>query len=245
MWPSITATRLVCALTIAGCGVRPPSAPRIFSVSLSIFSSSPLMNGTTLPRMSSEGTPGYPAPDTACIVETTTRLQCRTARSGASAIASTTVEQLGFVTIAPFQPLASALFGDQIEMVGVDLRDQQRHQRIHAVVARVADDDVAGGREGVLDFAGDRGVECREDDARAAAGRARLDANRRELVRHRRRQPPRCDIAVRPSFGSFAGGEPGRAKPRVAREAGHKLLTDDAGRAEHAHLDGPHPLTIA
>src|SRR5687767_6112790 len=60
------------------------------------------MNGTTLPRMSSDGTPGYPAPDTACIVDTITdrTLNCR---SGANAIASTIVEQLGLVTIAPDQ----------------------------------------------------------------------------------------------------------------------------------------------
>jgi len=72
--PSITGTLVVCALTTIGCGVTrvPSSCPRIFCVSLSIFSSSPEIAGTTLPMMSSEATPGYPAPDTACIVVTIT-----------------------------------------------------------------------------------------------------------------------------------------------------------------------------
>ena len=60
LWPSITGTRVVWALTITGCGSTwsPASVPRIFCGSISSFSSSPPMNGTTLPRMSSEGTPG-------------------------------------------------------------------------------------------------------------------------------------------------------------------------------------------
>ena len=57
----------------------------------------------TLPRMSRDGTPGYPAPETACSVVTMTERSPKT-RSGASTIAITTVEQLGFVTIAPDHP---------------------------------------------------------------------------------------------------------------------------------------------
>ena len=50
-----------CARSRAPGAARPPSpasAPRILRVSVSIFSSSPEMKGITLPRMSSEGTPG-------------------------------------------------------------------------------------------------------------------------------------------------------------------------------------------
>ena len=68
------------------------------------------MKGTTLPRMSSDGTPGYPAPDTACIVDTTTARRSNS-RRGASARASTTVEQFGFVTIAPGQPRCARCSG--------------------------------------------------------------------------------------------------------------------------------------
>src|SRR4051794_16170155 len=60
VWPLMTGTRLVCALTVTACGVTPesPMAPRILQVSLSIFSSSFAMNGTTLPRISIDDTPG-------------------------------------------------------------------------------------------------------------------------------------------------------------------------------------------
>ena len=60
--------------------------------------------------MSSEGTPGYPAPDTACIVETVTRA-ASSCLPPASAITSGTVAQLGFVTMAPFNLWIAAAAG--------------------------------------------------------------------------------------------------------------------------------------
>src|SRR6202453_3529678 len=60
VWPSSTATRLQWALTLAfsASTLVPFSLPSSLRVSASSFSSSPLMWGTTLPRMSSEATPG-------------------------------------------------------------------------------------------------------------------------------------------------------------------------------------------
>src|SRR5215210_6393851 len=62
------------------------------------------MYGITLPIMSSEGTPGYPAPDTACIVERKSCLIANFWCSGARATAATVAEQFALVTIAPLQP---------------------------------------------------------------------------------------------------------------------------------------------
>ena len=123
------------------------------------------------------------------------------------------------------------------QMVGVDLGNQQRDERIHAVVARVADHEVTGGGEGLLDLAGHRRVERGKHDPRAAARRARLDEHRRERVGNRRGQPPRRDGAVGLAFGSLARGEPGRAKPGMTRETRDELLADDAGGAEDADFD--------
>ena len=78
--------------------------PRILRVSRSIFTPSSGISGTTFPRMSSEGTPGYPAPETACIVVTKTCSRPKLSMSGASAIARKIVEQFAFVTMAPVQP---------------------------------------------------------------------------------------------------------------------------------------------
>src|SRR5689334_24665921 len=61
------------------------------------------MYGTTLPTISMEATPGYPAPETACIVETITDLMPNRTK-GARAMVKTMVEQFGLVTIAPCQP---------------------------------------------------------------------------------------------------------------------------------------------
>ena len=61
VWPFCTGTRVVVALIVTGWLSTAPfvSAPRIFFVSVSIFSSSPPpMYGMTLPRMSHDGTPG-------------------------------------------------------------------------------------------------------------------------------------------------------------------------------------------
>src|SRR2546430_4707319 len=51
--------------------------------------------------MSSDATPGYPAPDTACSVVAATASTPKRAASGARASASMTVEQLGLVTMKP------------------------------------------------------------------------------------------------------------------------------------------------
>ena len=104
----MTGTRVVPALTVTGWGSTPvPVArPRIFCVSVSIFDSSPRTTGMTFPTTSSDGTPGYPAPESAWSVETITC--CRpNGRNGASARASTMVEQLGLVTMQPDHPLAA------------------------------------------------------------------------------------------------------------------------------------------
>ena len=69
------------------------------------------------------------------------------------------VEQLGLVTIAPVQPLLVALRIEQRKVIGIDLGNQQRHQRIHPVVAGVADDGPAAAREGDLGVAGDRRIQ--------------------------------------------------------------------------------------
>ena len=54
------------------------------------------------------------------------------------------VEQFGLVTIWPFQPRSRCWRGNDLQVIGVDLGHQQRNIGLHAVVARVGDDDVAG-----------------------------------------------------------------------------------------------------
>src|SRR5207244_11487041 len=79
MCPWSVGTLLQLAETVIPAGFD--VVPSILLVSCSTFSSSFLMNGMTFCMMSRDATPGYPAPDTACIEDTTTvsspYLSCR------------------------------------------------------------------------------------------------------------------------------------------------------------------------
>ena len=125
-------------------------------------------------------------------------------------------------------------------MIRVDLGNEQRDLRVHPVVARVADDDVAGGGKGALDLGGHRRIEAREHELRRAAGRRRVDTERGDIVRECRGQAPGGRVAVRLAFRALAGAEPGDAKPRMARQQGDKLLTDHAGGTEDSDGDRGH-----
>ena len=122
-------------------------------------------------------------------------------------------------------------------MVGVDFRNEQRDVGVHPVIARVADDDVAGLRKGALDLAGDRRVEAGEHQRRRAPRRRGVDAHPRDLVGERSRQTPRGGVAIRLSGGSLAGAEPCDFEPWMVREQRDELLTDHAGRSENSHFD--------
>ena len=122
-------------------------------------------------------------------------------------------------------------------MIGVDFGDEERHVALHPVVARVADDDVAGFGEGALDLAGDRRIEAGEQQLRRAARRRRVDLHPRHLVGQRRRQSPRGRLAVRLAFRSLARAEPGDLEPRMLREQCDELLPDRAGRPENPDLN--------
>jgi hypothetical protein len=101
-----------------------------------------------------------------------------------------------------------ALLVEQRQLIGIHFGNQQRHHRIHAEVARVADHDVAGAGKGALDLAGHRGVEAGEHDLRSAAGDAGVDDAVGGAARDGSGQPPRRHRLVCLAFGALAGGEP-------------------------------------
>src|SRR3989442_1100952 len=75
--------------------------PRIFFASRRIFSSSLSMKGTTFAVMSRDGTPGYPAPESAWYVATCTSVRSSASARGFSGRARPVIEQFGFVTTKP------------------------------------------------------------------------------------------------------------------------------------------------
>ena len=91
-------------LIVASFISEPSRVPSIFSGSLSILPSSVAINGITLSNIAIDDTPAYPAPDTACIVDTRTSFSFKLI-NGFKLKTITIVEQLGFVIINPSQPL--------------------------------------------------------------------------------------------------------------------------------------------
>ena len=123
-------------------------------------------------------------------------------------------------------------------MIGVHLGNQQRHVRVHPVVARVADDDVAGLRERALDLAGDRRIEAGEHQLRRACPAPRRSTcspatssgsgvGSRHAAASRYALP--ADRSLAPSHVDL--------EPRMVREQRDELLADHPGRAENPDFD--------
>ena len=119
-------------------------------------------------------------------------------------------------------------------MIGVHLGNEQRHVGHHPVVARVADDDVAGLGECAFDLAGDRRVEPENISFGALPGVAASTIVLRDVVGQAIGQPPGGGVAERLALRALAGAEPLHLEPRMVREKRDELLADHAGRAENA-----------
>ena len=113
-------------------------------------------------------------------------------------------------------PAAQALLvRNDLQMIGIHFRNQQRDVRLHAMIARVGDDHVAGLRKLALNFGGDGGVHGGEHQAgRALPGLhsctwfcctpAGMDAI----------QPPTGGLAIRLAGRAIARSQPRDLKPR-------------------------------
>ena len=80
--------------------------------------------GTTLSWMSSDDTPGQPAPEMACIVVRMTASTPNASWKIFSGRMALVVEQLGLATMKPGQPFSARCAG-MSAVVGVNLRDKQ------------------------------------------------------------------------------------------------------------------------
>jgi len=132
----------------------------------------------------------------------------------------------------------------QLQMIGVDLWDHQRHRRVLPVVLRVADDEVARVRKRGLDLAGNRRVESRKHDLRRVTGRRGLDDELCDVVGQRRRQPPRGCVAVRLALRSLARAKPRHLEPWVLRQQCDELLADRPCCSENSDVNSSHRLHV-
>ena len=109
-----------------------------------------------------------------------------------------------------------ALDRNQPEMIGVDFGDQQRHVGIHAVIARVGDNQAARRGESLLDGAGDRGIHGGEHQPRRVSRRGGVNDSIRNRGGDVAVERPTGGFAVGFARAAFAGAEPGEIEPGVA-----------------------------
>ncbi len=132
-------------------------------------------------------------------------------------------------------PSARALLDrNELQVIRVDLRHQQRHVELHAVVARVGDDHVARLGEGLLDLGGHAGVRRREDQLRRVAGLAFFDHD----IGHRggslAAQVPLRGVAVLLAGRAVARAEPRQVEPGMILQKLHEVLAHHSGAAKYA-----------
>ncbi len=122
----------------------------------------------------------------------------------------------------------------QRQLIGVDLRDQERHVGIHAMVACIAEHDPPSPREGLLDLARHTGIEGGEDDRRIDRRRIAGHHRERAHVRGHGGADPAGGVGVRASSAAFRRGHGAELEPRMVVKQPDEGLSHGAGRAEHA-----------
>ena len=130
--------------------------------------------------------------------------------------------------------LAPGLLFDQVQVVGVDLGNDQRHVGVHAEGARVGDHGASGRGKLRLHLAGDVGVERGEDDLRRAIGLGRRNGHARDALGQGSVEAPLGGVAVLLAAGAVAGRKPRDLEPRMVLEQLDEALADHTGRAKDA-----------
>ncbi len=133
---------------------------------------------------------------------------------------------------APF-----ALFQDGLRVIGVDLGNEQRHVRLHAVRFRVAEDGLARAREVCLDLLSRFCRQGGEDDAhfvRQSAGAARAHRHGGYRGGHAASgQPPFRDFSIGSSCPALGYSKRGQFKPGMSLQQLDEALPDHTCRAEN------------
>ena len=85
---------------------------------------------------------------------------------------------------------------DELEMIGINFGDQQRHVFVHPMVPGIADDEVARSSEALFDLTSDRCIEPGKHDATIERGLARFDLSVFQPLGNRLVLPPGCSFFV-------------------------------------------------
>jgi len=128
------------------------------------------------------------------------------------------------------------LRGNGIEMGCIDLGNEQRNIRVHAVIARIADDGIAGASKILLGRASDGRIESGKDEV---AVERRVETLDDEIARgpgDGRVEMPANGFGVSPAGGTLGRGDFGEVKPGMVAEHLNKALADDTCGAEDSGL---------
>ena len=135
---------------------------------------------------------------------------------------------------------APALLLDQIEMVGVDLRHDERYIGCHAKGAGVRDHCASGGGKLRLKFLCDVGIKRGEDDVRQLAGGAfghvGLQRHPGDVTRQRGVELPPARFTISLARAAVACCQPRNVEPRMIVEQLNKSLANHSGRAQNAYI---------
>jgi hypothetical protein len=122
-------------------------------------------------------------------------------------------------------------------MVAVDLRDEERHVRVHAVILRVREHRGASIGIKILSLAGHGRIETGEDHSRFEIVAERAHHEVGSEGRHRRIQPPLGGIAIALSGTALRGHDLMKPEPGMSLQELNETLPHGAGGAEDGDRD--------
>src|SRR5271157_1151206 len=133
--------------------------------------------------------------------------------------------------------LPPALLLDEREMVGVDLRNDERNILLHAKGAGVADHRATGGGKLRLQLASNACVQGSENHARRAFRRGVGHLHLAHTFGDGRLQPPAYSVAVGLPSGAIGSGQPCHLEPGMGFKHLDEALADNSGSAKNSDGD--------
>src|SRR6266851_6472389 len=110
--------------------------------------------------------------------------------------------------------------------------NEQRNIAMHTVIARIADDGIAGASEILFGGTGDGRIKRGENEVAVEGGVETLDDEAAGRFRNGRVQMPASGFSVGLAGRTLGGGNFGKVKPGMSAEHLNEALADDTGGAE-------------
>src|SRR5262249_44944795 len=128
------------------------------------------------------------------------------------------------------------LSGNQLQMVGIDLRNEQRNIVLHPMIARIRYYDVPGLGKRTFDIGRYRSIHRRKQQARRIPRLAFFDGEIRNGSGHYAEMPGHR-IPVLLAGRAVARAEPREVEPRMALQELDEMLAYHSGSAEDTYWD--------